>query len=54
MAKFCPFLLIACITTMLAPDVQYEYGKDLFKHLPETDDMTGLLNKRFFNALLLK
>lgn len=52
MTKFGPFLLIAYVTTMLAADVQY--GKDLFKHLSETDELTGLLNKRSFNAILLK
>ncbi|MFQ5660943.1 MAG: GGDEF domain-containing protein [Gammaproteobacteria bacterium] len=52
MTKFAPFLLIAYVTTMLASDVQY--GKELFRHLSETDEMTGLLNKRSFNMTLIK
>lgn len=52
MTLFSPFLLIAYITTMLAADVHY--GKQMFKSLSETDEMTGLLNKRSFNAMLIK
>jgi len=52
MTLFSPFLLIAYITTMLAADVHY--SRQMFKSLSETDDLTGLLNKRSFNATLLK
>ena len=52
MTLFSPFLLIAYITTMLAADVHY--GRQMFKSLSETDELTGLLNKRSFNAVLLK
>ena len=52
MTLFSPFLLIAYITTMLASDVHY--GRQMFKSLSETDEMTGLLNKRSFNAMLIK
>ena len=52
MTLFSPFLLIAYITTMLAADVHY--GKQMFKSLSETDEMTGLLNKRSFNNMLMK
>ena len=52
MANFAPFLLIAYVTTMLAADVQY--GRKMFKTLSETDDITGLLNKRSFNSELIK
>ncbi len=52
MTLFSPFLLIAYITTMLASDVHY--GKQMFKSLSEIDDMTGLLNKRSFNSMLIK
>ena len=52
MTLFSPFLLIAYITTMLASDVHY--SRQIFKSLSETDDLTGLLNKRSFNAVLLK
>ena len=52
MTLFSPFLLIAYITTMLAADVHY--GRQMFKSLSETDDLTGLLNKRSFNTVLIK
>jgi len=52
MTLFSPFLLIAYITTMLAADVHY--SRQMFKSLSETDDLTGLLNKRSFNATLIK
>ena len=52
MTLFSPFLLIAYITTMLAADVHY--SRQMFKSLSETDDLTGLLNKRSFNAMLIK
>jgi diguanylate cyclase (GGDEF)-like protein len=52
MTLFSPFLLIAYITTMLASDVHY--GRQMFKSLSETDEMTGLLNKRSFNTMLIK
>lgn len=52
MTRFAPFLLIAYVTTMLGADVKY--GKDLFKQLSETDELTGLMNKRSFNMALLK
>jgi diguanylate cyclase (GGDEF)-like protein len=37
---------------MLAADVHY--GRQMFKSLSETDEMTGLLNKRSFNTVLVK
>ncbi len=52
MTLFSPFLLIAYITTMLASDVHY--SRQMFKSLSETDELTGLLNKRSFNTVLLK
>lgn len=52
MTLFSPFLLIAYITTMLAADIHY--GRQMFKSLSETDEMTGLLNKRSFNTMLIK
>jgi len=52
MTLFSPFLLIAYITTMLAADVHY--GRQMFKSLSETDEMTGFLNKRSFNTVLIK
>lgn len=52
MTLFSPFLLITYITTMLAADVHY--GRQMFKFLSETDEMTGLLNKRSFSTVLIK
>ena len=52
MTLFSPFLLIAYITTMLAADVHD--SRKMFKSLSETDDLTGLLNKRSFNTMLIK
>jgi diguanylate cyclase (GGDEF)-like protein len=49
---FLPFMLVAYITTMLAADVNY--GKEMFKVLSETDEMTGLLNKRSLSPMLHK
>jgi len=49
---FSPFVLVAYITTMLASDVHY--GKMMFKALSETDEMTGLLNKRSFIPMFNK
>ena len=52
MIYFAPFVLIAYITTMLASDVNY--GRKMFKALSETDEMTGLLNKRSFSPMFHK
>ncbi len=52
MIYFSPFVLVAYIATMMAADVQY--GKTMFKALSETDEMTGLLNKRSFRPMLNK
>ncbi|OGT34716.1 MAG: hypothetical protein A2W28_08605 [Gammaproteobacteria bacterium RBG_16_51_14] len=50
MAKFTPFLLVAYLTTMLSSDLHY--AKRMFQRLSETDEMTGLLNRRGFKAVL--
>lgn len=50
MAIFSPYLLIAYLTTMLSADLQY--ARKMFKHLSETDEMTGLYNIRSFNNTL--
>lgn len=50
MTIFTPYLLIAYLTTMLSADLQY--ARKMFKHLSETDDMTGLNNIRAFNSIL--
>lgn len=49
---FIPFLLVAYIAIMLAADVSY--GRRMFKALSETDEMTGLLNKRSFSPMFRK
>lgn len=41
---FAPFILVAWVTALLANDIQA--GSTLFKSLANTDEMTGLLNKR--------
>lgn len=50
MTIFSPYLLIAYLTTMLSADLQY--ARKMFKHLSETDEMTGLDNIRAFNNVL--
>ncbi len=50
MTIFSPYLLIAYLTTMLSADLQY--ARKMFKHLSETDELTGLDNIRAFNNTL--
>ena len=50
MTVFSPYLIIAYLTTMLSADLQY--AKKMFKHLSETDEMTGLMNRRSFSHIL--
>lgn len=50
MTIFTPYLLIAYLTTMLSADLQY--ARRMFKHLSETDELTGLDNIRAFNNTL--
>lgn len=50
MTIFSPYLLIAYLTTMLSADLLY--ARKMFKHLSETDDMTGLHNVRSFSNAL--
>jgi diguanylate cyclase (GGDEF)-like protein len=49
MLYFAPFVLVAYITTMLASDIHK--SRAVLKNLAETDDMTGLLNKRSLELL---
>lgn len=49
MLYFAPFVLVAYITTLLASDIHN--SKVILKNLAETDDMTGLLNKRSLEML---
>ncbi len=50
MARFAPFLLVAYLTTMLSADLHY--AKRAFKRLSQTDELTGIFNRRAFNELL--
>lgn len=50
MAKFSPFLLVAYLTTMLSADLHY--AKRSFEKLSQTDDLTGIYNRRAFNRIL--
>lgn len=50
MTVFSPYLIVAYLTTMLSADLQY--ARKMFKHLSETDDMTGLLNRRSFSDVI--
>ena len=50
MTVFAPYLIVAYLTTMLSADLQY--AKKMFKHLSETDEMTGLMNRRSFSNVL--
>ena len=45
-AQFAPIVLVAYITTMFSSDIRY--GLNKAKLLSETDDLTGLLNRRGF------
>jgi diguanylate cyclase (GGDEF)-like protein len=50
MTVFAPYLIIAYLTTMLSADLQF--AKKMFKHLSETDEMTGLMNRRSFGNVI--
>jgi len=50
MVVFTPFLLVGYLTTMLSADVQY--GRRLLELISETDELTGVRNRRSFNSVL--
>jgi len=50
MTLFAPFLLITYLTTMLAADVHD--GMEVLRLLSETDELTGLNNRRAFTRLV--
>jgi len=50
MTVFSPYLVIAYLTSMLSADLQF--SKMMFKHLSETDEMTGLMNRRSFTKII--
>lgn len=45
-AQFAPFVLVAYITTMFASDIRY--GLNKIKLMSETDELTGIYNRRGF------
>jgi len=49
MIKFAPFLLISYLITMLSADLHF--ARQMFQHLSETDELTGLFNKRAYAKL---
>ncbi|HEU4709291.1 MAG TPA: GGDEF domain-containing protein, partial [Methylophilaceae bacterium] len=51
-AQFAPFILVAYITTMFSSDIRY--GLNKAKLVAETDELTGLLNRRGFAILAAK
>jgi diguanylate cyclase (GGDEF)-like protein len=50
MTLFAPFLLVAYLTSMLAADVNQ--GMEMLRSLSETDELTGLNNRRAFTKLV--
>ena len=50
MILFTPVLLVGYITTLLAADV--EYAREELLQLSDTDELTGLKNRRAFNSAL--
>ncbi len=50
MTVFSPYLIIAYLTTMLSADLRF--ARMMFKHLSETDEMTGLMNRRSFSDVI--
>lgn len=50
MTVFSPYLIVAYLTTMLSADLQF--ARKMFKHLSETDVMTGLMNRRSFSNVI--
>lgn len=51
-AQFAPLMLVAYITTMFSSDIRY--GLNKAKLVAETDDLTGLLNRRGFAIVAAK
>lgn len=49
MIRFAPFLLISYLITMLSADLHF--ARQMFQHLSETDELTGLYNKRAYAKL---
>ncbi len=47
--QFAPFILVGYVTTMFSADIRY--GLSRVKTLSETDELTGLLNRRAFSIV---
>jgi diguanylate cyclase (GGDEF)-like protein len=47
--QFAPFILVAYVTTMFSADIRYGLSKATM--LSETDDLTGLFNRRAFSVV---
>lgn len=47
--QFAPFILVGYVTTMFSADIRY--GLSRVKTLSETDELTGLLNRRAFAVI---
>ena len=45
LAQLGPVILVAYITTMLSADIRY--GLEKIKQVSDTDELTGLYNKRY-------
>lgn len=52
MIRFTPFLLIAYLITMLSADLHF--ARRMFQYLSETDELTGLFNKRAFTKMMAR
>ena len=51
MTVFSPYLIVAYLTTILSADLQS--ARKMFKHLSETDEMTGLMNRRSISEIII-
>ena len=50
--QYAPFILVAYVTTMFSADIRYSLSKA--RTLSETDELTGLLNRRAFSTVTVR
>ena len=50
--QYAPFILVAYVTTMFSADIRYSLSKA--RTLSETDELTGLLNRRAFATVTVR